>query len=333
MDARAVIFTGVGRVSVETVEIPDPGPGEILVRNAFSTVSPGTEMRTLENTQAGQSPFPFIPGYAGAGQVIAVGDGVEMPVGTLVRCAGTNRVNGQLGRTWGAHCSHILTTPQQVREVPEGVNLRDVPLVKLGAIAYRGVQLARALPHQDVVIIGLGPIGQMSTRMFAMTGARVIAVDVAANRTALAAKAGVETLTPRPENLVRDVQAYLGAGAHAVVDCTGSPAVLKQAPRLMRRLDWVDEPGPSPKYIVQGSYPDEITFSYHHFFPVEAGVHFPRDARPRDYQSVLQFLKRKKVDFDGIVTETVDPDRAPEIYERFLARDPELMTVLFRWNA
>jgi 2-desacetyl-2-hydroxyethyl bacteriochlorophyllide A dehydrogenase len=289
-------------------------------------------MRTLEGTQAGQSDFPFIPGYAAAGRVMAAGEGVAMPVGTRVRCGGTLRVEGNYGRTWGAHISHLLTMPHLVQEVPEAVSLQDAPLVKLGAIAYRGVQLAQPLPHQDVVIVGLGPIGQMSTRMFAMTGARVLAVDLAANRAELAARAGVETLTPEPDNLVQEVRHYLGSGADMVVDCTGAPGVMKIAPRLMRDLDWTDEPGPAPKYIVQGSFPDEFTLSYRHFFPVEAGVYFPRDARPRDYRFVLNFLARKKVDFSGLATEIVKPDQAPEVYGRFLERDPLLMTVLFQWN-
>ncbi len=330
MDAKAILFTGPGQVVVETVQIPEPGPGEMLVANRFSCVSPGTEMRTLNGTQPGQADWPFIPGYAVAGEVMTVGEGVEMRPGARVRCGGTMEAN--VGRTWGGHVSYLLVREDDVQVVPDDVKMEDAAMAKLAAIAYRGVQLAQPLPHQTVMIIGLGPIGQMSTRLFAMTGARVIAVDLAANRAEIAGKAGVETLVPEtPQKLTQTVRQYLPQGADVVVDATGSPAVLKLSPLFLRGLDWTDRPGPSPRFIVQGSYPDEVTIDYRHFFTSEVPVFFPRDARPSDYAHVLEFLSRGTLDLTGIVSETAPPEKAPELYARFNNRDPDLMTALFAW--
>jgi threonine dehydrogenase-like Zn-dependent dehydrogenase len=50
-------------------------------------------------------------------------------------------------------------------------------MICLAAIAYRGVRLAQPRLHETVAVIGLGPIGQCSARLFAATGARVVALD------------------------------------------------------------------------------------------------------------------------------------------------------------
>ena len=56
MQAQAVLFRGVNEVTVEAVEIPAPGPGEVLIQTACSTVSPGTELRCLAGRQPSPSP-------------------------------------------------------------------------------------------------------------------------------------------------------------------------------------------------------------------------------------------------------------------------------------
>ena len=57
MQSRAILFTAVQTTSLGTVGIPEPGPGEVLVRTAFSAISPGTERRCLAGLQAGAPPF------------------------------------------------------------------------------------------------------------------------------------------------------------------------------------------------------------------------------------------------------------------------------------
>src|ERR671935_2870125 len=84
MKARQAIVLEPYKVGVREVDLPDPAPNQILVRTAASFVSPGTELAVYTGThQWLKDPnlpdwkFPFRPGYSAAGEVVAVGSGVE----------------------------------------------------------------------------------------------------------------------------------------------------------------------------------------------------------------------------------------------------------------
>jgi NADPH:quinone reductase-like Zn-dependent oxidoreductase len=81
MQSQAVLFRDVQQVAVAPVEIPAPGPGEVLIKTVFSTISPGTELRCLAGKQPNAAPWPVIPGYSLSGHIVACGEGVELPLG------------------------------------------------------------------------------------------------------------------------------------------------------------------------------------------------------------------------------------------------------------
>src|SRR5213076_3588027 len=83
MKTRQAVIAESLRVEVREVELPDPGPGQVLVRTAASFVSPGTELAVYTGThQWLKDPnlpdwkFPFRPGYSAAGTIVAVGSEV-----------------------------------------------------------------------------------------------------------------------------------------------------------------------------------------------------------------------------------------------------------------
>ena len=117
MRIQSLVFPGKDQCLVETATIPDdPGPGEVLVRNRFSLISAGTELAMFTETHRGfvepdfgYAKFPFRPGYAAIGEVLAVGDGVtDLAPGT--RVFHRNR-----------HATHALLNHDVVLPVPEGV--------------------------------------------------------------------------------------------------------------------------------------------------------------------------------------------------------------------
>ena len=330
MQTRALLFTAPHQVSLSETDIPDPGPGEVLIETAFSCVSPGTELRCLAGQQVNSPPFPFIPGYALSGRIIGAGPGVTMTVGTAVFASGTQHATH--ARLWGGHCGHIVTAVDKVVPVPDGVDLAAAATAKLAAIAYHGVRLARALPHETVVVLGLGAIGRFAAHLHALGGARVIAADLSPTRRASAQAAGLSTLDPG-----RDLPAAFArccpAGADVIVDATGAPAVLGQAATLARPRPWDDHDHPHVRLVIQGSYPDTFTLPYDPLFRQEITILTPRDNQRRDLVSVLDFMARgllRPLDFIPVVG---DPSHAPDIY-RALRSEPEArVSALFDWQA
>src|SRR5437763_3710747 len=85
MHARQVVVTEPHRVAVREVELPDPGPDQVLVQTEASAVSAGTELAVytgthqwLKDPALPEWKFPFRPGYSAAGRVLAVGPGVKV---------------------------------------------------------------------------------------------------------------------------------------------------------------------------------------------------------------------------------------------------------------
>lgn len=330
MHTRALLFTAPHQVSLSETTIPVPGPGEVLIETAYSCVSPGTELRCLAGQQVNSPPYPFIPGYALAGHIRQAGPGVSLAAGTAVFASGT--LHAGHARLWGGHCGHIVTTADKVVPVPGGVDLAAAATAKLAAIAYHGIRLARAMPHETVAILGLGAIGRFSAQLHALGGARVIAADLSPARRASAESAGLATVDPG-SNLPAAFARCCPEGADVVVDATGAPAVLGQAAALARPRPWDDHDHTQVRLVIQGSYPDTFVLPYDPLFRQEIAVLIPRDNQRRDLVSVLDFMARSLLRPSDFIPVVGSPAQAPDIY-RALREEPDTrVSAVFDWHA
>jgi 2-desacetyl-2-hydroxyethyl bacteriochlorophyllide A dehydrogenase len=329
MKARAILFTAVNQVAYEPIEVPEPGPGEVLIESEYTAVSPGTELRCLAGKEAGLAPWPVIPGYAISGRVIGVGANCSIKEGTPVFCAGTQKAS--VNRAWGGHCSHAVTKESNVYVIPDHVDKLEAALVNFAAICQHGVALSKPLAHETVIVVGLGPIGQISARLHALSGARVIAVDVSPERVALAKSAGVEAVVAAP-NLIDAVRAVLPDGADIVADSTGSPAVLKQSAELCKVKLRDDVPCQGPRLLVQGSFPDLFEVSYRAVFNAEASIIIPRSHQARDLRTSMDLLGRGKLKLRDLIGDVRSPETAPQTYQELAANKAGLLTVAFKWK-
>lgn len=322
MDARAILFTDVNQVTIEPITVPDPEPGEALVEIVYSTVSPGTELRCLAGRQPGAA-FPFIPGYSSVGRVIA---GSAIPVGTWVFSGGTEKASRPI--LWGGHVSHVVKPESKLIPIPDGVDPLDASLAKLAAIAYHGVRHSRPLPHEQVAVIGLGAIGQLSARLHALAGARVCAVDLSPARVDLAAAAGIEAFTAA-DGIIPPVRRVFPNGVDIVVDSTGAAPVLAQAIRLAKDVPWDDSLTPGSRLLIQGSYPADVPLPYQAAFMKEVTIYTPRDNQPRDLAAVLSLMARGRLQVRDLISQVAAPDGAGAVYEG-LAHG-EGLTAVFQW--
>jgi polar amino acid transport system substrate-binding protein len=191
-----------GALQIVDVPAPTVAPGLVLVRNAFSLVSAGTERSTVEMAQASllgkarkrpdlvrqvlttvqkegltatvrkvQSKLDQWKqlGYATAGTVIEVGPGVtDFAVGDRVACA---------GQDYASH-AEIVAVPQNLcAKVPAGMPLEHAAFTTLGAIALQGVRQADVRLGENVAVIGLGLVGQLTVLLLQAAGCRVYGHD------------------------------------------------------------------------------------------------------------------------------------------------------------
>ena len=251
--------------AVEVAQLPDPRPAarEVVVRNTWSLISPGTEQaisqiasssligkarerpadvrRVIDKAfQEGIGPTLaavrarlddlLTPGYSSAGVVESVGPGVrDLTVGDRVGCVGANAA---------CHAERIAIAEPLCIPLPDGLEDRWGAFGALGGIAAHGVRLGGVEAGATVAVIGLGLVGQLAAQLARAAGARALAFDPAPDRVELAhalGAAGRAVLgTDDPEAVVRSVSDGRGADVVIVAAATKSNDPIELAATLAR---------------------------------------------------------------------------------------------------
>lgn len=329
MRAKALVIPEAGRIELRDAEVREPGPGEVLIESVRTGVSPGTELRCFRGQQAGTA-YPFIPGYALVGRVVARGAGVTLAEGRLVLSSGTTHAAG-LHLLWGGHCSHAVVPAASVHAVPDGVPADAAALAPLAAIAWHGMRRSRPQPLERVAVVGLGAIGLCSALAHRVAGAEVVACDRSPQRRGRAAELGVRVVDPGNDAVAAFAAVFPG-GADIVVDATGVPAALASSIALARTPAWGDEHAVGPRLLLQGSYADAVPLPYEAAFGRELTLLVPRATLPSDHAAVLALLGNGALDLRPLAGPARPPADAARTYADLAGGDPSLVTAVFAWR-
>ena len=191
--------------------------------------------------------------------------------------------------------------------------------------------MAEPRPGETVVVVGLGPIGQLSARLFRRAGARVLATDVSEDRVQLARAADVEAVVAHI-GVNATVRQRLPEGADVVVDATGSQAVLRDSVQLVRDRAWMDELPPSGRLVVQGSYSGAVLFPQDVAFTKELRMYWPRDCLRSDLQEVLRAMQQGELQTRDLLGESNPVETAPQVYQALRNREAGRLTAALSWK-
>jgi 2-desacetyl-2-hydroxyethyl bacteriochlorophyllide A dehydrogenase len=279
----------------------------------------------------GQVDYPFIPGYCLAGQVIATGPDANFAEGQPVITYGTLD-GGEFALGEGGHVSYAINCVDLVVPVPRGVELLEASAAILAGIAFHGLCQSRPLAGEKVAVVGLGIIGQLTARLYAASGTRVVGCDLSGHRVRLVQAAGIEAFVPRG-NLRDGFGAFFPEGADIVIDATGEPTVFQQAIQLVRTNPWDplrDLPG--SRCLIQGSYEDAFCVPYSAAYAGQVTILVPRGSQLADWRQALELLSQKRIRLRDLITEVRDPEAAQQTYAELQEPGTDLLTVAFRWD-
>ena len=166
--------------------------------------------------------YPFRPGYAAVGEVIAAGPGEpRYPTGTVVLHS-------------GGHASvAVARAGASVLPVPVDVPPEDAVFARLASISITALRLSTAEPGDTVAVVGQGMIGNFAAQLFRIAGTRVLTVDPNEKRLAIAEACGAEE---RLATIAQIREATGGRGAETVVDATGLPEPVAAAIDVIARF-------------------------------------------------------------------------------------------------
>ena len=200
------------------VAVPDPGPGQIVVR-AYSAALNNADIGMLAaaDPDAGGTGEPYLAGFDFAGEVVALGSGVDGP-------AVGERVMGTTGA--GAFAQYVLADHRHVMRVPGGLDVRDAATLPTGLLTEHGA-LAKAgfQAGESVLVTGataaVGLVGLQVVR--ALGAGAVIATTRSEKKVDALRELGAEPVhITSDEQLTAAVRAATdGEGVHVVLDHVG----------------------------------------------------------------------------------------------------------------
>ena len=255
MNAQRLVFPGKQKVLLEDFDPGQPSAGQVLVRTHLSLMSTGTENivfnRLFEPGTHWDNwvKYPFYPGYAMVGVVEEVGASVTLKVG--------QRVAYRTG-----HRSHHVLSADGCYPIPDNVPFEHAAWFALAKITFHGAQAAGYTLGDSVLIIGAGPIGQMSIRWARAAGvANILVVDTAKSRLPLAKAGGATALIEKSITEAREAILAAGGGQlpRVVIDGTGNAAVFEAALGLAASFGRVVVLGDTGAPAQQRLTPDVIT--------------------------------------------------------------------------
>ncbi|MFE7978933.1 S-(hydroxymethyl)mycothiol dehydrogenase [Streptomyces shenzhenensis] len=344
-------------VSVETVLVPDPGPGEALVKVLACGVC-HTDLHYRQGAIGDD--FPFLLGHEAAGVVEAVGEDVkDVAPGDFVilnwravcgRCRACRR-----GQPWycfdthnatqkmrladgtplapalgiGAFAEKTLVAAGQCTKVPE-VRPEAAGLLGCGLMAGLGAALNTAPVRrgQSVAVIGCGGVGDAAIAGAHLAGAsRIIAVDLDDRKLELARTFGAtHTVNSRTSDPVAEIRALTGGfGVDVVIDAVGRPETYRQAFEARDLAGVVVLVGvPAPGMTVQLPLLDvfgrggALKSSWY------------GDCLPsRDFPVLIDLYRQGRLDLDSFVTETIAVDEVEKAFTKMHAGEVLRSVVVF----
>ena len=242
-----------GKLEIRELPVPEPGPGQVLVKIQTSGLC-HTDIHAANGDWPVKPNPPFVPGHEGIGVIEKAGPGATL------HQAGDRVAIAWLGSACG-HCSYCLTgwetlcesqqnsgysvdgawaeyavaADSHVVAVPGNVTSFDAaPLTCAGVTTFKAVKVSRIQPGETAVVYGIGGLGHLALQYARTFGARVIGVDVEDAKLELATELGadfvVNARATDPVAAIKDL-----GGADVAIALATSPRAFEQAFSSLRR--------------------------------------------------------------------------------------------------
>ena len=237
-----------GKMEIVEAPVPQVQPGQVLIRNFYSAISPGTEGRTVSDARKGyiakarsrqkevkqvvdlirqqglKAAYDIVMnklealsplGYSCAGEVIAVAEDVlEFSVGDFVACGGNA----------ASHAEIVAVSRRLCVKLSPTVDLKDAAFITIASIALQGIRQAEVQVGGNCVVIGLGLLGVITMKLLEASGIRCFGIDIREDAVLRAReKFRFKAARAEDETIVDQVKHWSsGYGSDAVIIAAGS---------------------------------------------------------------------------------------------------------------
>ncbi len=351
-----------GEIVIEELPTPKCFPGGILVETQCSLISAGTEKtsvasaklslleRVIHQPEQVKLVLDFIKkegvystaqrvmrqldsykgfGYSAAG-IVVESDCEEFSVGDRVAIAGAGYANH----------AEINSVPKNLAvKIPETVGLDVAAFTTVATIALQGIRQAAPEIGENVAVIGLGLIGQITVQLLRAGGQSVVGFDIDENTFELAKQNGCQAVFPSSKEYIKDAiykTQNLGFDKVIITASTSSDEPIELAIELARKRGIIVVVGAVPMNIQRGKFYQKelelkISTSYgpgrYDPFYEEVGRDYPyayvRWTEQRNMQAIINLLASQKIDFSSLISHRYDIREASTAYSLISGKKKE----------
>jgi len=336
---NAVVLHDADDMRVEQRSVPQPGPGEVLLKVEVASIC-GTDVKVLHRTLQGQPTGEFIMGHEYAGTVAALGPDVdEFQIGERVavevhkgceRCENcikgwyTSCLNyGNLAkghRAKGLTCdggfaeyavNHINT----LYRLPDNLTFEQACMVTTAASPLWAIDLIGGyVAGETVLILGPGPIGLIAVQLCKALGAeRVILSGTRDSRLEVGKRLGADfTINVRTETLADRIREITrGKGADSVLECAGGPTSMQEALENVKR---------GGRIGVVAWYTGPVQVDMNLAVRSNVRIYAARGEGGMNCGRSLALMSAGKITADAIITHHFELDQIHEAFQTYVNR-------------
>lgn len=341
MQTTAAFYVGDRSFSIEQIDTPPPGPGEVQIDVAYCGIC-GTDLHVYLGHMDVRVGKHRVIGHEMSGTVAALGDGVggfEIGQPVVVRpldhcgqCPACRRGHQHICQnlkflgldTNGAFQQKWTVPAHTLHQLPEGLSLAHAALIEPLAVACHDVGRGAVKTGDDVLVIGGGPIGMLIAMVARHAGGTVTVSEINKNRIAFAQKLGFATQNPAEGDVAENIiKSTGGKGADIVFEVSGSQpgvSLMTAAAATRARIVMV---------AIHATAPQVDLFQ---FFWREIEMFGARVYEPSDYEEAMSLLCDGVIDADSMITDIKRLDQVTDAFAE-LAGNPKAMKTLINCGA
>jgi len=248
------VMTAPGAIEFREVPMPEPGPGEVLIKMQKIGVC-GSDIHVFH----GQHPFtkyPVTQGHEVSGEVVALGPGADkvhvgqkvtiepqVVCGTCYPCRHGKynlcEVLKVMGfQTTGAASTYFAVDQSKVTPLPDNMTFDQGAMIEPLAVAVHAMRQAGDVKGLRIAVLGAGPIGNLVAQAAkAMGAASVMITDISDLRLDLAKQCGIDFCVNTREKDFGEalLEAFGPDKADVIYDCAGNDTTMGQAIKYARK--------------------------------------------------------------------------------------------------
>jgi len=330
-----VVCVKPGTLALEQRPMPEPGPGEVLVRVRRVGIC-GTDMHIFRGVQPYLS-YPRVMGHEFSGEVVSSPAGSKLSPGEPVyivpyiscgECSACRKGRTNCCMTisvLGVHrdggLAQFVAVPEQFVFSARGISLDDAAMIEFLAIGAHAVRRADVKPGQRVVVSGSGPIGIACALFSKLRGGEVTVLDSRPERLALCRdKLGIQHALEVSAELPAKLLSITGGDMFDVVfDATGNPQAMENGFRYVAH---------GGTYVLVSVVSADIKFSDPEFHKRETTLLGSRNATAEDFALVLESMRAGKIPTAALNTHRASLSELPASLVEWLKPESQVIKAM-----